>query len=250
MIDDLKADSLRWDKERRAQTARSNTSGGSFISRDASGASARLSSNSPIGQYRMSETHQSRQHYGPSESDGYPRYPGSGSGGFIGAAAGFDRQQQPPQQQHPGNGGGYGYQQQPPSQPLQQNPGYPGGFPQGAQGMDRGFAQNQDNQSPYVLTGANMSIPRDYPPNDAYNSNRMPQSAPPQQPIYASSGPPQPGYPAATYPYPGQMSSPAGGQSYQNMHPQDGYGRGMYHAMLSSPLHLRIPMLLPSPTGV
>ena len=245
MIDDLKADSLRWDKERRAQTARSSTPGGSFISRDASGVPARLSSNSPIGQYRQSETHQSRQHFGPSESDGYPRYPGSGSGGFIGAAAGYDRQQPPPQQQHPANGGGYGYQQQPPAQPLQQNPGYPGSFAQGPQGMDRGFPQNQDNQSPYVHTGAHMSIPpRDYGQNDSYGGNRMPPPvAPPQQPIYASSAPSQPGYPAATYPYPGQMSSPAGGQSYQNMHPQDAYGRGMYHTPLPSPfLHLNLPL--------
>lgn len=243
MIDDLKADSLRWDKERRAQTARSNTPGGSFVSRDASGVPARLSSNSPIGQYRLSETHQSRQHYGPSEADAYPRYPGSGSGGFIGAAATYDRQQPPPQQQHPA-AGGYGYQPPPSSQPIQQNLGYSGSYPQGPQGMDRGFSQNQDNQSPYVHTGANMSVPPrgDYGSNDAFVS-RMPPAPPPQQPVYATSAPSQPGYPAATYPYPGQIPSPAGGQPYQNMHPQDVYGRGEYH----SPIH-RQPLTTSPPT--
>ncbi|KAG5793233.1 hypothetical protein H9Q69_007711 [Fusarium xylarioides] len=79
MIEDLKADSARWDSERRAQTSR-NTSG---------------------VQYRYSETHQSRQHHGPTEgpyqTDPYardpgfdgPRYPGTGAPGYTGAAGSY-----------------------------------------------------------------------------------------------------------------------------------------------------------------
>jgi hypothetical protein len=64
MIADLKADSERWEAERRA------TSGG----RQANGISLRDSdgivrkSNTPVVDYRGSTTHQSRQYYGPTEA--------------------------------------------------------------------------------------------------------------------------------------------------------------------------------------
>lgn len=235
MIEDLKADSARWDAERRAQTSSRNAPGGSFASRDASGLPARPSSNSPVVQYRMSETHQSRQHHGPTEgpfqSDPYareaafdgPRYPGTGAPGYTGAAGSYQQQNA----YGATSGGGYGYQQ--PQQSPQPDPRYPGGFSQPPQSIDRGFPQNQDNQSPYVQMGTNM--PRGYGSNDSYSGNRMPSSgAAPPQPIYASAPPSQPGYPATTspYTYPGQVPT-AGGQTYPAMHnPEATFGRGEY----------------------
>jgi hypothetical protein len=227
MIEDLKADSARWDTERRTQSSR-NSSGGSFASRDASGYSARLSSNSPLVQYRMSETHQSRQHHGPTNDNPYnnqdpyaresaydgPRYPGTGAPGYNGAAGGFS-------QPYGGSGGGsYGYQQHPPPQQSPQpDPRYAGGY---AQPMDRGsYATNQDGPSSYVHTGANMPpMPRGYTPTEAYPPSRGMSSsvANPSQPIYASVPPTQQSYPAPTSPfnYPGQVTS---------MHAPEGFSR-------------------------
>jgi len=210
MIQDLKADSARWDNERRAQTSRTNAG----------------------VQYRMSETHQSRQHHGPTEGpyqqDPYsrdsgfdgPRYPGSGAPGYTGAV-GYQQQQQP--SYPPPSGGGYGGYQQPPAQSPQPDPRYGNSYGQ-APSSSSGFPQ--DNQPSYVHTGAHMGS-RGFS-NDPY-SNRMPTSAAPQQPIYASAPPPQPSYPAATspYQYSGQAPPTAGAPSYQSMHPSDSaYGRG------------------------
>jgi hypothetical protein len=223
MIDDLKADSARWDAERRAQTSR-NTPGGSLASRDAPGMASRLSSNSPTVQYQMSQTHQSRQHYGPTEgpyqSDPYSRdagydgsrYPGTGAPGYTGASGQPYGQQS--QGYAPPSGGGYGYQQPPPSQSAQSY---------------AGLSQNgsnfspMDNQNPYVHTNANMP-PRGYGGGDY---NRMSSSGAPQQPVYATAAPTQPAYPSPS-PYAGQVGTPSGFQSYQNMNPQDAttYGRG------------------------
>lgn len=227
MIEDLKADSARWDSERRAQSAR-NSSGGIHTSRDATGVLARHSSNSPAVQYRYSETHQSRQHHGPTEAafqDAYardqaydgPRYPGTGAPGYSGASAGGYPQQQYP----PASGGGsYGYpqaQQSPPPDPRYAAAAQPSMMAQG------GFQAD----TPYVATGANM---RGYN-NDPYTAARIPTTgASSQQPTYASAGPGQPGYPATANPYqPYNQVPPTGTQSYTTMHPQDTfYGRGAY----------------------
>lgn len=253
MIEDLKADSARWDTERRTQSSR-NTSGGSFASRDA-GYSARMSSNSPVVQYRMSETHQSRQHHGPTNDNHYPqdsygrepqyndgpRYPGTGTAGYNGASGPYS------QSYSVGGGGGYGgYQQQPPQQqqpvqhppPPQQSPQpdprYNGGYAQPSMDRDnRGYATNQDGLPPgYAHTGAHQSRgsmpPRGYdnypPPNPI-----MPASAPaPAQPVYASAPAPQPSYPAPTSPfnnYPAQ--GPPAGSAFPSMHGTDSsFGRG------------------------
>ncbi|KAJ4865216.1 hypothetical protein T069G_01746 [Trichoderma breve] len=186
MIEDLKADSARWDRERRAQTAR-NSSG---------------------VQYRYSETHQSRQHHGPTEppfrDDSYPprdglydapRYPGTGAQGYNGASGPYQPQQQQ-QGYAPPSGGAYV------------------GNPQGGPMMNQGY-QNPDG--PYVSTGANMP-PRNYP-NDPYAGGHPGASVPPpQQPVYASTQPVQPGYPAPAYPYPNQ--APSGAPVYATQ-PQD-----------------------------
>ncbi|KAI1343515.1 hypothetical protein F5Y15DRAFT_235234 [Xylariaceae sp. FL0016] len=100
MIEDLKADSARWDQERRQQSAsRSNTGGGTVAS---NGVVLIRSSNSPVVQYRNSDTHNQRQFMGPTEAGQYvpadtsrdyygdssstPRYPGTGSAGYSGAS--------------------------------------------------------------------------------------------------------------------------------------------------------------------
>jgi hypothetical protein len=209
MIEDLKADSARWDSERRAQTSRS-TAGGIIASRDATGPSARLSSNSPVVQYRYSETHQSRQHAGPTDnaypSDPYardtgydgPRYPGTGAPGYTGASGGYPPQQQQQQAGYPAAGGGYGgfqqSQQSPPPDPRYASPAQAGSMYPGSQ------------DSPYIATGANNH--RSYaPPSDPYAASRIgASSAGAQQGIYATSAPPQSGYPASSFPsYPGQV---------------------------------------------
>ncbi|GAO17788.1 hypothetical protein UVI_02006170 [Ustilaginoidea virens] len=196
MIEDLKADSARWDSERRAQTSR-NTPGGIHASRDATGFPARLSSNSPAVQYRYSETHQSRQHHGPTEApfqpESYPR-------------ESFD-------------GASNAYQQPPPQQSFV--PAQPGSM------MRPGYQQNQD--PPYIGTGANLPQSGYSGSSDPY-SNRMAASAgTPQQPVYSTAPPPQLGYPAPAPQYQYQSQAPlpiAGGHSYPAMQPHDPfYGR-------------------------
>ncbi|ODA78542.1 hypothetical protein RJ55_05923 [Drechmeria coniospora] len=119
MIEDLKADSARWDSERRAQTSR-NTSG---------------------VQYRYSETHQSRQNHGPTEgpykADTYaresyesPGYPGTSAPGYSGAPDAYASPPPPPQQhqQHQPLQQHQQLQQHQPLQqlqPLQQHPQHP-----------------------------------------------------------------------------------------------------------------------------
>jgi hypothetical protein len=65
MIADLKADSERWEAERRQTASRGQPQNG-ISSRD----SERFGSNSntPVVEYRSSTTHQSRQYYGPTEA--------------------------------------------------------------------------------------------------------------------------------------------------------------------------------------
>ncbi|KAI1178876.1 hypothetical protein F4777DRAFT_586377 [Nemania sp. FL0916] len=99
MIQDLKADSARWDQERRQQSANRNSAGGGTM---ALNGVFITSSNSPLGQYRDSGIHQSRQHLGPTENyagtagndpfDNGPRYPGSGTPGYTGAAGTYAQQ--------------------------------------------------------------------------------------------------------------------------------------------------------------
>jgi hypothetical protein len=83
MIADLKADSERWDAERRQTASRGQPSNGIHV-RDSSGVVRK--SNTPVVEYRASTTHQSRQYYGPTEAApgatvGYPLPAGAGSQG-------------------------------------------------------------------------------------------------------------------------------------------------------------------------
>ncbi|KAF7550690.1 hypothetical protein G7Z17_g5563 [Cylindrodendrum hubeiense] len=215
MIEDLKADSARWDNERRAQTSR-NTTG---------------------VQYRYSETHQSRQHHGPTEAsyqqdpyardsgfDGGPRYPGTGAPGYTGAAGAAYQQQA---YASTSGGGVYGSYPQPQQSPPPTDPRY-GAPPQGGSVLNQGYQSPQDH--PYTAMGTNRN-PRGYAANDPY-ANPAASAAATQQATYATSGPSQPGYPATTSPF--QYSSqvpPPTAQSYATMQPQDPfYGRGAYNA--------------------
>ena len=65
MIADLKADSDRWEAERRSTQSRGQPSNG-IPSRESDGMVRK--SNTPIVEYRASTTHQSRQYYGPTEA--------------------------------------------------------------------------------------------------------------------------------------------------------------------------------------
>ncbi|KJZ79345.1 hypothetical protein HIM_01496 [Hirsutella minnesotensis 3608] len=214
MIEDLKADSARWESERRAQTTR-NTSG---------------------VQYRHSETHQSRQHHGPTEASFQPdpyardmsyenRYPGTGAPGFTGASGSYQQQQQPPPPQQQAyassSGGAYpgGYQQPQQSPPPDRFPSAPAGSM-----MRPGYPAAQD--PPYIGTGANLPHSGYPSQNDPYNSRTT--SAAPQQPLYASVPPQQPGYPAASPSFQqySNQAPPTSGQSYPPMQSHDAfYGR-------------------------
>lgn len=244
MIEDLKADSARWDSERRSQTSR-NAPGGIQGSRDGSNYTGAPSSNSHAVQYRYSETHQSRQNHGPTEHppyqqqpqqqqdhysrdsfDGGNRYQGAGSGSYNNTATGNFPTQQTYAPPATGGGPGYGYQSGPPvtgadprypspaNQPNLMNPGY-------------------QAQEPYMTTGANLNQRGGYPPNDGGFSGQRGNTSGsgPQQPMYTTSGPGQQGYPqpsGAPYQYSNQGPHPGSGQQYSSsIQPQDPfYGRG------------------------
>lgn len=196
MIDDLKADSARWENERRAQTSR----------------------NAPGVQYRQSETHQSRQHQGPSDGpyipesygrdpayDG-PRYPGTGAPGYTGATGAY-----PPQPAYP-QGAQYMYAQSQQSPPPQS--GYAPN-PQAGLPMNQGYPTGQE--SPYIATGANHNR------YETYGRGGVASAAPPQQPVYATSAQTQQGYPTS-YQYANQVPTPASMQQ-QQQHAEGYYGR-------------------------
>ncbi|KAF4991758.1 hypothetical protein FGRMN_7598 [Fusarium graminum] len=197
MIEDLKADSARWDSERRAQTSR-NTSG---------------------VQYRYSETHQSRQHHGPTEgpyqTDPYardsafdgPRYPGTGAPGYTGAAGSYSQSYGASSS---GAFAGYAQAQQSPPPADARFSSTPS-----ANVMNAAYS---GGQSPYVDVGTNQR-PRGY---DAYTNQMATSAAAAQQAAYATSGPTQSGYPATAYPQYSGQAPPAG----YTMQPQDPfYGR-------------------------
>ncbi|KAI0379095.1 hypothetical protein F5Y04DRAFT_283181 [Hypomontagnella monticulosa] len=245
MIEDLKADSARWDQERRQQSAnsRNNAAGGTLASRDSNGVYVRLS-NSPIVQYRNSDTHQSRQYYGPTESgfasadlsrgdmygDSTPRYPGTGSAGYTGAAGAYAGQQYPQ--------GGYSTQQGYTTQASQfQSPPANVNYSMPAPGFSQG---GQD--PPYTLVGADSRVANQQY-SDPYQGSRDPRdprdqrgapmtTMPASRTTYATSGAPVPqGYPSTAggggfYP---PNPSPSNPPYVPTAQPGDPfYGRGAY----------------------
>ncbi|KAI0130559.1 hypothetical protein BJ170DRAFT_682007 [Xylariales sp. AK1849] len=237
MIEDLKADSSRWDAERRQQTGR-NPVGGTIASRNVNGVFMQKS-NSPVVQYRNSDTHQSRQYYGPTEGanpqdhardsyDATPRYPGTGNAGYQGASG------SPYPAQSYGNQGGYGGQQG--YTTVQQSQHFPPSpaevsYSGGASMAGSGFGQPE---RPYTGVNANMAVRGGDTPmygTDAYpRDNRIPVTSMSQgRPTYVTSGPPaQQGFAvtssgAGYYPQQNAASASAGFAAVQ---PQDPfYGR-------------------------
>jgi hypothetical protein len=226
MIEDLKADSARWENERRAQNSR-HSSGGSFAPREKGGHPARAASNSPIVSYHQSETHQSRQHYGPStdqpadpyaRGDPNQRYPGTGAPGYSGSTPNYQAAPSAPQAQshYPP---GYPYQQS--GQTSNNDPRY--ASPSGNPMMPPPQPGYQD---PYVATGANIKTSRSGF-NSSSNDQYARSSAAPQPSSYATSGPQGSGYPGAPgYSYNQVPTSAAPGYA-STIHPQDPFmGRG------------------------
>lgn len=246
MIDDLKADSARWEQERRQQSARSNTGGGIIASRDSN--AVYRPSNSPTVQYRNSETHSSRQYYGPTEGgqsgftdnnpayDNGPRYPGTGSPGYTGAAnpSYYAQQQQPTPQ------GGFvgqpGYSSQAAAQYASTQPG------------NIAYSGHPPTQEAPYITGANYANARTTPVDpygpagDQFSSSRdsrdmrdprvpVSSSMAPSRTAYATSGPST--VPAGAYSQSGSGSyypqgTPAATSQYP-VQPQDAFfGRGAY----------------------
>lgn len=193
MIDDLKADSARWEQERRMQQSR----------------------NSAGGQYRTSDTYARRQMAGPSgggydDRDPYnasPRYPGSDAPGYSGHPSSSQGYGQAPQGQYGSGGapfppastgtGGYssaGYS----TQAQYQDPRYQN------QPMSMAY-QAQPDTTPYIGVNANR-VTSNTANAQPYSRNQydaggdvMMTSGAPTTSSYATTGASQGGYGQASY---------------------------------------------------
>lgn len=217
MIADLKADSDRWDAERRQTASRGQPLNG-ISSRDSNGMVR--NSNTPIVEYRSSTTHQSRQYYGPTTDAAPPATQGYGAAPTY-ASAGSGAQP-----------GGYdgGYQTAQYAQPP-------------AVYADPGYAA----QGEYYVAGADLTVDQ--------RSGRAPVQQPGTVPRtgqvqYANSyqQPDSRAYPA----YPAQQApspvSYAQGSAQQPSEPF--YGRGAYSQTLSSQtLQMSTNLSAPPTTG-
>ncbi|KAI0487351.1 hypothetical protein F4859DRAFT_252280 [Xylaria cf. heliscus] len=249
MIQDLKADSARWDQERRQQSANRNNAGGGTI---ASNGVFIRSSNTPPVQYRNSDIHQSRQYYGPTEAsysgtagnDPYdngpgPRYPGTGSSGYTGAASSYS-------QQYATSQGGYtqqGYTAN--TAHFAPPPGNVAPYGTGHPVAPTGYGQSPQDP-PYNIVGANLRAgtqPQADPyANDPYGTTRDPRGDPRDQrvPVTSTMAPARATYatagPSSTQPFAGQnaYNYPPSATSANTPYPpavQPGdpfYGRGAY----------------------
>lgn len=191
MIADLKADSDRWEAERRATSSRGQPSSG-ISKRNADGSIRK--SNTPIVGYRDSTTHQSRQYYGPTEqvpaNGGYQ----SGSSGVQGVYESGQYQQQQYGQPAPG------YPQ--PSY-VQQDNYY-------VAGAD--LVTDQPRRAPAVQPGISVPRSNQYAPSPTY------QQPPPERSYYSS----QPGPPVT-------QSMQQQGYATQPSDPYYGRGQGAYN---------------------
>ncbi|KAI0975699.1 hypothetical protein F4678DRAFT_457053 [Xylaria arbuscula] len=189
MIQDLKADSARWDQERRQQSAnRSSAAGGTIAS---NGVFVR-SSNTPPVQYRNSDIHQLRQHYGPTDStysgnagndpyDNVARYPGSGAQGYNGAASSYPQYATP---------GGYSPQAYTASAAGFAPPPGNVSYGSGHSVAPQGYGQTAQD-APYNIVGANLragsQAQADQYSSDPYGASRDPRGDPRDQRIPVTS---------------------------------------------------------------
>ena len=245
MIDDLKADSARWEQERRAKSSRN--SGGINAPRDSLNNPYSRQSNSPTVQYHHSDTYARRQQGGPSESHAYgnprdydpsqrsphPGPDGPGYGGYHNPPPGGQYVQQNPQGGYPtGNPGtyppgGYSGAPKPFSQP---DPG----FPQAGQQGGVPYPQGQDNWvhgAARPMAPGGYREPSQYPPG---GRDHM-MTTPPSQGSYPPPQQSQPGYGPAG----GEYYNAQPGAGYHQSMPQDSlYGRGgqgQYQERTTSP---------------
>lgn len=241
MIQDLKADSARWDAERRAASrGQPGAAGGTLLSSQPNAKFVR-SSNSPTAPsrgndgYRNSETHHQRQYYGPTSADpaygdamaidspsySQPpmRYPGTGNSGYNGVNSAYVAQQQRYEaQQNAYNSTAaaqYGAAAQQSYSPAPQaSDMYAAGMPAGAAGMVPQPAFRQPSSIPdsqYVRGAAYQN---------AMATTSMPSRSmyPTAAPVYATQ--------AAEYGY-AQPVGPSGSAAAGYAQPIDAaYGRG------------------------
>ncbi|SPO03769.1 uncharacterized protein DNG_06452 [Cephalotrichum gorgonifer] len=220
MIDDLKADSARWEQERRAKS-----------SRNASGV-----------QYHSSDTYARRQQGGPSEHNAYgnardsydashpPPHSGPDNSGYAGYApqppAGQYMQQNQQGGYPSGNPGafpppaGYPGAQKP---FPQQDPGYP---PSGQQGM--AYPQAQDNWlhgAARPMAAPGYRDPNQFSPGGVGPRDHMMTTPPSQGNYHPPPQHPQPGY----APTGGDYYHAQPGAGYQSMPQDPQYGRGGHY---------------------
>lgn len=210
MIADLKADSERWEAERRqAATTRGQPSNG-ISSRDSNGQGR--NSNTPIVEYRSSTTHQSRQYYGPSEAapaatQAYGTTPNYASAGPSAPQGAYD--------------GGY------------QTPQY--AVPQTVYATDPQYAA----QSEYYVSGADLTVDR---------TGRAPVPPPGTVPRTGQVQYPGSSYPQADtrgYAYPGQTApSPVAYAQGSSQQPSEAfYPRGAYKSNVALVTSLQLKSL-------
>ena len=203
MIADLKADSERWEQERRATQSRGQPSNGISF-RDSDGIVRK--SNTPIVEYRASTTHQSRQYYGPTSETAQPAPLGYQQPSSTSTSTGqvYDSSAQ----------GGYPQQSsyaQPPS----------------AYQQSQGYAAVQDSSN-YYMAGADMAI-------DRSSAGRVPVTT--QSPIprsnvqYATSSSTYPQQQDSRNMYSPYQQPGVAVSSAQYSQPQDAYypSRGAYN---------------------
>ena len=194
MIADLKADSERWDAERRQTASRGQPSNG-IPFRDSDGIVRK--SNTPVVEYRASTTHQSRQYYGPTEAApgatvGYPTPAAAGAQQGV-YDNGYQQAYNPP------------VQYAAPSQYAQDNGNY--AYVAGADmAVDSRSTARQPIQQAGSIPGA---VPRQYtsstptyqtqPDSRGYYSSQTPVSS--AQGGYASQQPADPFYGRGAYNY-------------------------------------------------
>lgn len=163
MIADLKADSERWEAERRQTASRGQPSNGISL-RDSDGIVRK--SNTPIVGYRDSATHQTRQYYGPTEPGQPTGYaPSSSASTPLG---GYDSGPQYQQQGYP-QPSGYSQQQ-----------GYPVQDNYYVAGADYGVAGEPRSRVP--ATSSAVNVPRSNTYASSTPSYQQPESRTPYYP--------------------------------------------------------------------
>jgi hypothetical protein len=205
MIADLKADSSRWDDERRATSSRGQPANGI---RDSNGDFRK--SNTPTVGYRESTTHQSRQYYGPTETVPIPSgsaYPPPSAGGGVSQQEvypqgyGSGQNYPPPNQGYGAPSPGYGAPHQPDNYSFTAGAHYANQQPQGEPDLRGGRGGPLPAQSvPRGQAGYPQQPPAPYPEG---RGNVGPYYAPPgpqaQAPSQYAPHPGDPYYRQSTY---------------------------------------------------